>query len=83
MKWTPYSRLVSVTVWIRYEQAEKSGEVCGGGRAGLLVKEMYLSLNARESYPIFWQLESVQSLFPASNQWILKRVTLKPTPDFL
>ena len=37
MKWTPYSRLVSVhtqnnenndRVWIRYEQDEKSGEVC-------------------------------------------------------
>ena len=33
--------------------------LCVCGRAGLLVKEMYLSLNARESYPIFWQLESV------------------------
>lgn len=33
--------------------------VCVGVRADLLVKEMYLSLNARESYPIFWQLESV------------------------
>ena len=30
-----------------------------GVRAGLLMKEMYLSLNARENYPIFWQLESV------------------------
>ena len=89
MKWTPYSRLVSVhtqnnenndRVWIRYEQAEKSGEVCVWGRAGLLVKEMYLSLNARESYPIFWQLESVPIFVSSFNPMDPKKSNIKTYP---